>query len=529
MSSSPSDISQFHKDKAEKVMHNDPLLSSATEEKKEKNQPKGSLSANSVGLFKEKESSGLYGADLDIPSMRESTKEPMHKQNVNLSEKDNTNEMRVKEKSILNPESEFPVDRSKHSLHSMSSMIGTWHNDQERKQIHGGHDAKCTKYSSYYRVAEIEHPTKEPKAKEDSHSKQSHFSADKSYASYPYSVSSDLEKSKSSHGVINKKSYLHGADKHLSKHDTFHTHVPNPASPSHRLSTSSSLHSERLSRAQATQDWVNQHPARFTSSPEHLLKHDQRAKYSEETSYTNQFERKPDSLPSAFHQSSAKSANAKSSSRVEKTAKREQHYESPLNSSLPRYSGMSKVSKPESPKLHTKHQESHHSNAPRFHHSKHPFNVDFLSVSADSEKKHETEEHSYKTDYMNPSDRVSVIKGMPAIPGLKKDVSGPMVNEHVRKDVLSPRADPFEAARMKKPASLLDTPLPPKKIAAVTPRDPHITSQAETSSKSSEDGSSSSEEDSEDEEEEEEATKEAGSQENGTENDGRLLFCYLLR
>eukprot|EP00794_Sanderia_malayensis_P003185 gene3185-3656_t len=524
-SSAPDAATQYHKDKPEHIVQDDPMLSGASEGK-DRSLSRNSLPGSSTGLFKEKD---LLSEETEKIRMKQ-VMQPVDKDNLLVFESPGSKKKCTRESELMSDRSSRVIS---HSIPQM--MTSAWKGDRESKQLLSEHDSSVSKYPGYLqmsgedsaKIAKVSSPM------EDSLSKRR--DEEKSFLSFSNPALSEAERVKHSHSTASHNApYCRIADKHWSKHEPYHVQAASQAtSPPQRQSTVSNLHSDRLSRAQATQEWVNQNPGMYRTSPERLFKPDEsRGKYADhDAKSSSQFERKPDFLPSP-----GKMTDVRSSGRVDKAAgKREHHYESPLNSTLPRYTGISKVSQPESiPIMHSKHNHQQEKlNAPRFpQQNKNPFNVDFLSVSADSEKKQPEQagDHhaSFTQDYMKPSDRVSVIKSMPTIAGLKKDIADPLISEHAMKGQTG-RGELFvdavsgATARTKKPASFLNNPLPPKKQSrhVVMPRDLQASNQVETSStKSSNIGSSSSsDEDSDEDDDNEDGAHGIRNEQNGTDND----------
>ncbi len=529
--------SQYLKNRPKKLVKDDPLLSAATDVRErphQRKQPTGTMSA----LFKEKElleDIDLYKIDEEMSSMEDPDRvkhkpkgHPLDRPHSSISE------VTKKEKAPFPPE--MSSDKAHHKLHSLHQAIPDWKPKHDRKLVQESHSGNCTRYS---RSLHVEHPPgNSPKASsipEESHVARSYHPKESTYPSYSY-TSSEREKMPHMHGMISHKSYLQSDMQHI-KQDAHRSHSSRDSSPTHRQTTANSLHSDRIARAQATQDWVNQHPSMHTESPEQSTrtKYDHKTKIPEtEEKFSSPFDKKID-----YMQPSNKSTGI---NHIEKPAKREPHYESPLNSSLPRYSASSKIPKPSSPKVHSKPPPESRHTPPRYQQNKHPFNVDFLSVSANLEKKpaHESDDQrqGYGKDAMKPSDRVSVIKTMPTIPGLKKDAPDSFLGGEARSQISSPRM--FEHARYglnKKPSSLLDTPLPSKKPAGVAIRDILPSAPGEISSQNSDSGSSSSEDDSinEDDIGDEEGDMvidipegQDNANQNGTENEGGLKLSKSI-
>ncbi|XP_065053159.1 bromodomain adjacent to zinc finger domain protein 2B-like isoform X2 [Rhopilema esculentum] len=311
---------------------------------------------------------------------------------------------------------------------------------------------------------------------------------EKHHGSFPFSPMREKEVPRQRPGIMGPLASM--GDREMDyKRDLHHReHVHNRGSPVHRESSNSSPQNERMIRAEATREWVSKQPSMF--EPSSYVKPDQRGSFTDGAILN----RKRDSPKSM----SSKSGSGKQ----EKFAKKEQHYESPLNSSLPRYSVPGRAGRSE---LDTATPEAP---LPKNHHGKNPFNVDFLSVSSDMEakSKREVDRHYHvPLSQDNTSDRVSVIKSSLPMPQLHRDARDSPFMDRPRH---GHGIEFSEQAYLPKPTSLLDSPIPPKVVPPVTGKPRSFTRPDDISSKNSE-SSSSSEEDSADQIEDEADPKEA--------------------
>lgn len=329
--------------------------------------------------------------------------------------------------------------------------------------------------------------------------------------SYPFSSYTDKDSTHHIPGIMNPVGHLGERDIHSMKLDHHREHMHHRASPVHREVSNGSPQSDRMSKAEATREWVNKQPDHYVaSSLDSIIKTDQRCKFGE---------------PLNKKRDSSKVMSPRGASgKQEKHSKKEQAYESPLNSSIPRYSGgggHSVKSEPMCQKSHAKGQKHHQ--------SRNPFNVDFLSVSSDVEgKSKEIERHFHlPSGHDNPSDRISVIQSPLAMPPLYTDTSETSMIERGRSHHAMYGRDFYESPSLKRPTSLLDSPLPKKSVIPTTGKPRSFAKPDDFSPKNSE-SSSGSEDESIEEGEEEADTNDTQEKDNdisqdGTENDGKLF------
>ena len=339
-----------------------------------------------------------------------------------------------------------------------------------------------------------------------------HTREDKHHSHYPFSSPREKDNYlKSSIISPNSHTVETGFDKKGEYHLVKHEQHKEPTS--FRESNSNSLHDERMKRAEATREWVNKQPAlHVSSSLEHYVKQEKRCKDSE----PSPLNRKSESPKTA---AGKVGRHDKAGGSLEKGgSKKDQHYESPLNSSLPRYSsagghGMkSDVDRPE-PNMQKR--------------GKNPFNVDFLSVSSDTDgqAKREADRHYHITNSQeNNLDRVSVIKSSLAVPALNRDTHSKKGADGARSQYHS--SEVYDRGSLTRPSSLLDSPLPPKPVHPVSGKPRSFIKPDDLSPRNSDSDSSSEDESGDQIEEEGRGTgkhlraKDWEIEQDGTENDG---------
>lgn len=337
-----------------------------------------------------------------------------------------------------------------------------------------------------------------------------HPHEEKRRSPYPFSSSMENDFSFSKTGIISPNAHEADSefdpkrDYHLVKHDHRRDHGQ------YGDSNSGSLQSERMNRAEATREWVNKQPAlHISSNHEHYAVQENRCKKAEASPLNRKSE-------------SSKVGAAKSG-KNDKCLKKEQHYESPLNSTLSRYSSGAHAIKPE-----TEHAQKRGRN---------PFNVDFLSVSSDAEShsKRDLERHYHVSSSQDTSsDRVSVIKSS-AMSGLNMDMHMKKGLDGTRGHVMQhqPR-ELYEKSCLNRPSSLLDSPGRLKPVAPLSGKPRSFMKPDDLSPKNSDSESSSGDESEDQMEDEQDSSKQlAGNDweldQNGTENDGELALTYILR
>ena len=548
-SSTVSEFAQYQqKDQQAKIVTGDPLLSAATEGR-EKEKSKEVMSTISAQSLKDKElleDISLYQMEEESSSL-EGSEKTRNKHRAQLCQKEFDTKYDVVDKSSKLSKAELfeksqldKIERERTLLRASPSRVTGWNAPHERKSIHDSHIDNLTKYHRHVHPTASESKDLHPAIRKDfdAYSAKSHIVEDKMYPSYQSVPSTEMENTKHLPGIVSRKSHVHGREQLSAKHEHHREYEHQQEHINREPITSQqpqvipgNLHGERMTKAQATQEWVNQHPAVHRSSPESFLKQDHRAKFPDaDVKHVSPLNRKPDGMPSALRSPPARNA----SSKMEKLAKREQHYESPLNSSLPRYTATSQSCKPEQIKAPPMHPEKQQPFVARHHQSKHPFNVDFLSVSADSEKSSSNKIGQHRKGYSIPEgdavlDRVSVIKTMPTVPVLNRDIASSTAASMAEKNNvhLPLQKDAVRVSAHRKGTSLLDSPLPCKPPVGTIPRMAAVAMQEDSSSKNSESSSSSSGEDSVDEEEEiaaEPPADDGTAKENGTENEGEIIL-----
>lgn len=326
------------------------------------------------------------------------------------------------------------------------------------------------------------------------------------HSPYPFSSPREKDVNFSKAGIISPNA--HDADNDFDQKRDYHLakHEHHRDLAQYRDASSGGLQSERMNRAEATREWVNKQPAlHISSSFEQYVKQESRCKTSDASPLNRKIE-------------SPKTSAAKIG-KSEKCSKKEQHYESPLNSNLPRYSAghavQAEMEKPEP--------------VPQKR-GKNPFNVDFLSVSSDTEShpKRDMERHYHASlSQENSSDRVSVIKSPLAMPTLSREPQGQgldgarsHLNQQQSREV-------NEKGCLNRASSLLDSPLPPKPVPPLSGKPRSFMRPDNLSVKNSDSETSSEEESCDQIEEEEDSSKHVTGKEwkveqNGTENDGKL-------
>ena len=437
----------------------------------------------------------------------------MHRAHEIDAERDGHRELGYKEAKVSRlemPKECTPREKERHhNKHSMFSL----YDEPERRSAHETYLTQSSKPAYITSVSDKALASAKASYLNKDHSDRgsSHHPHDeKCHNSYPFSSYSDKDSTHHIPGIMNPVGHLGERDMHSVKRDHHREHMHHRASPVHREVSSGSPQSERMSKAQATREWVNKQPDHYAASNfDPVIKSDQRCKYGEPLS------KKRDS-PKVMSPRVA-------SSKQEKHSKKEQAYESPLNSSIPRYGGgggHSVKSEPICQRSQAKGQKHHQ--------SRNPFNVYFLSVSSDVEgKSKEIERHFHvPSGHDNPSDRISVIQSPLAMPPLYTDNSETSTMDRGRSHHALYGRDFYESASLKRPTSLLDSPLPKKSVIPTTGKPRSFAKPDDFSPKNSE--SSSASEDESIEEGEEADTNDTQEKDNdvsqdGTENDGKFF------
>ena len=286
---------------------------------------------------------------------------------------------------------------------------------------------------------------------------------------------------------------------------------------SFRESGSSGLQDERMNKAEATREWVNKQPAlHISSNYDHYMKQEKRSKNPDPGPLSRNSD-SPKTVKGTRHEKGGSSADMGIS-------KKEQHYESPLNSSLPRYTAGT----------HGIKSETERPDMSVHKRSRNPFNVDFLSVSSDADihSRKETDRHFHiPPSDVNSLDRVSVIKSSLAMPALNRDTSkNKKILEIARNEQPHYHSrEPRDNAGFNRHAALLENPPPPKPMPPLSGKPRSLVKPDDLSPKNS-DSDSSSEDDSGDQVEERRHgsgkqinEKDWDIERDGTENDGTSL------
>lgn len=312
----------------------------------------------------------------------------------------------------------------------------------------------------------------------------SHSREDKHHSPYPFSSHREMDVASSKLDLMSPDSHSmeRGFDqnlmeKHLIKHDHHRDHTP--------YRESGGLKDDRMNRAEATREWVNKQPALHVSSNyDHYIKPDKRAKNSE-PSPLNRKSDSPNAAKAGKHEKGGSSSDKDGS-------KKDQHYDSPLNSSLPRYTVGSHVMK----------VESERSEMALHQRSRNPFNVDFLRVSADTDgqsRKEIDRPYHLPISEINSLDRVSVIRSpLPVHPLSRGDTSNTKKVAEIAKPHLSQRHD---NANFSRPNSLVESHHPPMPVVPLSGKPRSLVKPDDLSPRNS-DSDSSSEDDSGDQVEE---------------------------
>ena len=283
---------------------------------------------------------------------------------------------------------------------------------------------------------------------------------------------------------------------------------------SYRESGTSGLEDETMDKAEATREWVNKQPALHISpNYNHYMKQEKRFKNSD-PSPLNRTSDSPKAAKVGKHDRGGGNSE-------KAVSNKDQHYESPLNSSLPRYTGGS----------HAVKSETERSELYMHKRGRNPFNVDFLSVSsdADGQSRKETDRHYHiPSSDISSLDRVSVIKSSLTMPAFSRDTArSKKVLETARNETSQFQSrEHRDAASLNRPTSLVDSPLAPKLVPPISGKPRSLIKPDDLSPKNSDTDSSSDDDSGDQIEERRHGTgkqineKDWDIERDGTENDG---------
>lgn len=339
-----------------------------------------------------------------------------------------------------------------------------------------------------------------------------HSREDKHHSPYQFNSPREKDVSHSKSSLLSPDSHAletgfdQTRDMQLMKYDYHRDHA------SFREPGSSGLQDERMDKAEATREWVNKQPAlHISSNYDQYMKQEKRVMNSDPGPLSRNSD-SPKVVKGAVHDKGGSSGDMGIS-------KKEQHYESPLNSSLPRYTAGS----------HGMKSETERPDMNVHKRSRNPFNVDFLSVSSDADihSRKEADRHFHiPPSDVNSLDRVSVIKSSLIMPALNRDTAkNKNMVELARNEPSHYHSrEPRDNAAFNRHTALLESPPPPKPPLSGKPRS--LVKPDDLSLKNS-DSDSSSEDDSGDQIEERRHgsgkqinEKDWDIEHDGTENDG---------